>query len=738
MGKYLYKLGGWAYRKRKRVIFGWLAVLVALGIGLMSLGAIFDEGMSIPGTKSEKAMDVLNKEFSSNKSDDGGQIRIIFKAPKGETLESTSVQKTVQSIMDLAVKDKDVKSVSNPYQTGSISQNKKIGYLDITYKVDANKVTEHSKEKVKDITKLARNTGMQAELGGSVSFSPLEIGGASEIVGIVVAFLILAFTFASFLTAGLPIITAVVGLIVGILCILIGTNFASIQSVSLTLAVMIGLAVGIDYALFILSRYRQQLAEGVEMEKAVARSVATAGSAVVFAGLTVVVALCGLSIVGIPFLTVMGLTAGLSVFVVIAVSITLVPAVIGIVAHRISPTRKNQFLAWAHSKNTNAESNKWGRIVTKYPILIILIVVIVTGIFSVPALHIELGLPDNGMKSKETTERRGYDLMAEGFGDGINGPLVVIVDGSKHKDAQVPIAKVTNEIGDLSNIASITPPIPNESGKFAMLNILPKTGPNDVKTKELVNAIRDKAKIIKADEKVHVMVTGNTAVNIDISDKLSEAVFKFTSVIVIFALALMLIVFRSILVPLKAVLGFIMTLTATLGFAVFVLQDGHFTKLFNIPEPGPLLNFMPVLIIGILFGLAMDYEVFLVSRMREDYMHGKSAKKSILSGMKHSGPVVAAAGLIMISVFASFIFAGETMVKSMGLVLAFGVLFDAFVVRMTLVPAVMSLLGKTAWYLPNWLDRILPNVDIEGESILKGKKEEEKKEQKSNKPLYDK
>ena len=735
MGKYLYKLGGWAYRKRGKVVLGWLAILIALGIGVVSLGSTFDEGMSIPGTKSEKAMDVLNKEFPSGEKDNGGQIRMIFKAPKGQTLESPSVQKTIQSALDLAPKDKAVKSITNPYQTGSVSKNKKIGYADITYKVEADKVTEDSKEKIKDIAKLTRNAGVKTELGGSVSFSSMELGGTSEVVGVVVAFLILAFTFASFLTAGLPIITALIGLIVGILCILIGTNFASIQSVSLTLAVMISLAVGIDYALFILSRHRQQLVEGIDIEESVARAVATAGSAVVFAGLTVIVALCGLSVVGIPFLTAMGLTAGLSVFVVVLVAITLVPAVIGIAGHRISPARKNRFLSWSHSKKNNPESNKWGRFVTRYPILIILVGIIFTGILSAPALHMELGLPDNGMKSKETTERRAYDLMAEGFGAGINGSLVVVVDGSRHKDSQAAMAKATKELSDLPNIASITPPIPNESGKFAMVNILPKTGPNDVKTKDLVHAIRDKAEKVKKDENVELMVTGSTAVNIDISDKLSEAVPKFASVIVIFALILLIIVFRSILVPLKAVLGFIMTLTATLGFAVLVLQDGHLTSLFAIPESGPLLNFMPVLITGILFGLAMDYEVFLVSRMREDYMHGSDAKKSVLSGMKHSGPVVTAAGLIMISVFASFIFAGDITIKSMGLALAFGVLFDAFIVRMTLVPAVMSLLGKAAWYLPKWLDRILPNVDIEGESILKEKKPEG---QKSHKPIYDK
>jgi membrane protein YdfJ len=307
--------------------------------------------------------------------------------------------------------------------------------------------------------------------------------------------------------------------------------------------------------------------------------------------------------------------------------------------------------------------------------------------------------------------------MAEGFGAGINGPLVVVLDGSKSVDAQSAFAKVEKELSELPNVSSVSPPSPNQSGEFAMVTVLPKTGPNDSKTKDLVTNIREKAESINKDEKVKLMVTGATAINIDISDKLSEALPQFAALIVIFALLLLLVVFRSILVPIKAVLGFLMTLIATLGFSVFVLQDGHFIDFFGIPEAGPLLNFMPVLTTGILFGLAMDYEVFLVSRMREDYTHMGDAKKSILSSLKHSGPVVTAAGLIMVSVFASFIFAEDATMKATGLSMAFGVLFDAFVVRMTLVPAIMTLLGKSAWYLPKWLNRSLPNIDVEGESI---------------------
>ncbi|MGE7717960.1 MMPL family transporter [Priestia megaterium] len=717
MAKYLYKLGSWASRKRRQVLFGWIVILIVAAIGVGSAGITFKNDMSIPGTKAEKAMDVMNKEFSHGE-DSGGQIKLIFKAPEGKTLESPSTHKKIQDILDLVPEDKAVESIASPYQTGTISKNKEIGYATITYKVSADDVTDASKNKIKDIAKLAKKSGIQTEIGGTVAFSHVKIGGASELVGIIIAFGILVFTFASFLTAGIPIITAIIGLGIGAMGILISSNFFSVQATSLSLATMIGLAVGIDYALFIISRHRQQLAQGLDVRESIALATGTAGSAVVFAGLTVIVALCGLSVVGIPFLTSMGLSAAFSVLVVMLVSITLVPALLGMFGHRLIPKRKKHLTSNKSliNKKTN-ESNRWGRFVTRYPVLIVLVCLIVTAIISSPVLHMELGLPDNGMKSKETIERRAYDLMAEGFGAGINGPLVVVLDGSKSADPQSAFAKVEKELSELPNVSSITPPSPNQSGEFAMVTVLPKTGPNDSKTKDLVTNIREQGEKINKDEKVKLMVTGSTAVNIDISDKLSEALPQFAALIVIFALLLLMVVFRSILVPIKAVLGFLMTLIATLGFSVFVLQDGHFIDFFGIPEAGPLLNFMPVLTTGILFGLAMDYEVFLVSRMREDYTHLKDAKKSILSSLKHSGPVVTAAGLIMVSVFASFIFAEDATMKATGLSMAFGVLFDAFIVRMTLVPAVMTLLGKSAWYLPKWLDRSLPNIDVEGESI---------------------
>ncbi|APO46117.1 hypothetical protein BS614_20185 [Paenibacillus xylanexedens] len=717
MAKLLFRLGEWSVRKRKMVIAGGLMLLLlvaALGLGL---GTSFTGEMTIPGTKSEQAGIILNEEFPS--SGDGGQIRLVFKSEKA-TLESESNKKWIAEALKEVQSDSSVTSIVSPYDAGTLSADKKIGYADVTYSQPANEVTETSKEHVLGVVERLQDRGIQTELAGSVAFSELEIGGTSEVIGVLIAFMILAFTFTSFLAAGLPILTAVVGLGIGMMIIVIGSNVVSMASFSITLAVMLALAVGIDYALFIMSRYRQQLAAGFERNTAIAQANATAGSSVVFAGITVIIALVGLSVVQIPFITMMGLAAAVSVFVAVFIAVIFVPAVLAVAGDRISPARENKWLRkWSGPKKAEGTENRWGKIVTRKPWLTAILCIVLLTVCTIPFLHMQLGLPDSGLKSTDTTERRGYDLLAEGFGEGFNGQLVVVARTAKTEDPQADIAKATSYIKNLPDVASVNPLIPSPSGMAAIITVLPKTGPHDIKTTELVQTIRAEAEQVMKDNNVEIMVTGGTAVNIDISEKLDEALPKFAILIVGLAFVLLMLVFRSILVPIKAVLGFLFTLGSTLGVIVLVIQDGYLANFFGIPEPGPVLSFLPILVTGILFGLAMDYEVFLVSRMREDYNHTGDAVKSIRSGITHSGPVVSAAGLIMIAVFASFIFAGDAMIKSMGLALAFGILVDAFIVRMTLVPAVMTLLGRSAWYLPKWLDRILPNIDVEGESVMK-------------------
>jgi membrane protein YdfJ len=716
MAKYLYRLGLWSVRNAKKVIIGGIGILLAMALLAVVMGPAFSGNLSMPGLKSQKAIELLNKEFA-NPEADAGQTRMVIKAPKQQTLSSEASQVVLKKTLKEIAEDTQVKSVVGPNENHSLSADKTIAYIDVTYKTSAGEVTEESREHITDVADSVRFSGMQAELTGT-AYVQMKIMGPSEVIGVVIAFLVLAVTFSSFLLGILPIATAAVGLGIGLLGMMIGSNMVEIQSVALSLAAMLGLAVGIDYALFIVSRFRQQLAEGYGRSEAIAIANATAGSSVVFAAITVIIGLAGLAVAKIPFLTAMGLSGAFVVFATMLTSIIMIPAILAAFGERISADSGNKWLK--PRKRASQGSNRWGHFVTRKPLTMVIAGVILLVTIALPFLHIQLGLPDDGQKPTEKTERRAYDLLSEGYGPGFHSPLVVLARADGEGEFLENVSSVLKEMGTLPNVGTLSPVIPGPSGELALINIIPATGPHDVRTKELVQSIRDQAPEILERSHVDLMVTGTTAVNIDISQKLNEALPKFCMVIMGLAFLLLMVVFRSLLVPLKAVLGFILSLAATLGFSVLVIQDGHMGSLFGFHGTGAVLSFLPIIVVGILFGLAMDYEVFLVSRMREAFKHTGDSKLAVLTGMGHSGSVVTAAGLIMISVFTGFMLAEDPIIKSMGFALAFGILFDAFVVRMLIVPAAMTLMGKSAWYLPKWLDRILPNLDIEGEAVMAG------------------
>ncbi|WP_179888892.1 MMPL family transporter [Bacillus cereus] len=721
MAKHLYKLGYWAVNHRKKVVFSALAILITLVLFAVNMGSSFKDELSIPNTPADKAGKVIEKEFKAMQPA-GAQVKVAFKAAKNETLESAEVQQKIAGVLEEIKKDSAVDSVAAPMQLQNLSEGKTIGYAVVTYKVKAEKVTEASKEKILDSIETTRDAGIQTELsGGDVTFSDSETSGMTEIVGVLVAFVVLAFTFVSFLVAGLPILTAIIGLAIGMLGIMIGTNYVEIQSVSLSLAAMLGLAVGIDYALFIINRFRQQLAQGDSVPESVAIATGTAGSAVIFAGLTVIIGLLGLSVTKIPFLTAMGVSAAFTVLAAVLVSVIILPAILGLVGHKIAPSKQNRFLQkMTGAGKKHAGSNKWGEFVIRRPLIVTIFAIGLLAVISIPFFHMNLGLPSDGTtKSTETTERRAYDLLTEAYGEGFHASLMVVAKSEEATaETQNAMNTIAKELGNLPDVKSVTPAIPGPSGKIYMISITPKTGPDDTETKDLVKAIRDKSNQTEKKNEIELMVTGTAAMNIDIVQKLSDALPVFAALIVGLAYVLLVLVFRSLLIPLKAVLGFLLSLGATLGAVVFFVQDGHFQNIFGFPAAGPILAFLPVILIGILFGLAMDYEVFLVSKMREVYTHTGDPKRAIVEGMRESGRVVVAAGLIMMSVFIGFMLAPDTIIKSIGMALTFGVFFDAFIVRMTIVPAVMILMGNSAWYLPKWLDKILPNIDVEGESII--------------------
>lgn len=722
MAKILYKIGKWAGSNGKKVLLMTLLVLVALSGVAGTMGISFKDDLSIKGTESKNALEVLEKEFPGG--DNSGQVYLVMKASEGEELDSEKSTTAIKQVLDEIKTDKAVTSVATPAELQNINPDKQIGYAVVTYDKPAEDVSEKSKEHVEKSLHITRDAGIQTELGGSVEFDVTK-GGGSETMGIIVAYVVLAITFTSLLVAGMPILTALIGLGIGVILVIIGSNYFDVPSISLTLSAMLGLAVGIDYALFIISRFRYERSKGNSVQESIAIANGTAGSAVVFAGLTVMIGLIGLVMLEIPFIGTMGVAAAVVVLCSVIISIVVLPAILGLTGHKMGPTRKNRLLnliTRADKKNSGSE-NKWGKFVTSKPLAISLVGITLLSIMSIPFFHMELGLPDKGSKALDKTERKGYELLSEGYGEGFHSSLVIVAEPKEDgQNAAEAMSAVVEDISGLENVKSVSPAMPNEAGELFLISVTPETGPNDSETKELVHEIR---KLSKA-EGAQLMVTGATAINIDIADKIMSALPLFAAFIIIFAYILLMVVFRSLLIPLKAVLGFILSMGATFGFTVFVVQDGYLQGLFGLPGPTAILFLLPILSIGILFGLAMDYEVFLVSKMREEYTRTGNAKQAVLAGMKENGTIVTAAGLIMVAVFSGFILASDPIIKQMGLALAFGVLFDAFIVRMTIVPAVMTLMGEASWYLPKWLDKILPNIDIEGHSLTEGEEKPSK------------
>jgi putative drug exporter of the RND superfamily len=718
MASFLYRIGRYAFEHRRRVLAAWMLVLIAMcGLaGAFSKNA--DAQLSIPGVESVTATELLQDRFPQGEAG-GATARIVFAAPDGETVTDPANEAAINDALAAAADADQVAAVSDPFTTQAVSPDGTVAYATVSYAVSVDAITDSARADLLAAGDDARSAGLDVEFGGEATQA--EAGSAAtEAIGVLVALLVLAVAFGSMVAAGLPLLTALIGVGVGMAGTLALSSVVELTSTAPILGLMVGLAVGIDYALFISIRHKQHLAEGMDPKESAAMSVGTAGSAVVFAGATVMIALAGLTVVGIPFLTTMGLVAAGMVGVAVLVALTLVPALLGFAGARfnrwpVPGLRGRQ----ARLKTTESAGARWATLVTKRPAAFLLAAVIGTGVLAVPALDLELGLPDEGNLNSETTQRKAYDLLAEGFGPGFNGPLTIVVDAQSSPDPQRAADSAAKAISGLGDVAMVAPATLNPAGDTAIITVFPNSGPAETKTKDLVGAIRDLQPDIEAASGAKVYVTGNTALGIDISEKLTSALPLFLVVVVGLSLILLTLAFRSILVPLKATGGFLLSLAATFGALVAVFQWGWLADLIGVQSTGPIISFLPILLVGLLFGLAMDYEVFLVSRMREEYVHGASPRESVIGGFRHGARVVTAAALIMASVFAGFILGDEATIKSIGFALAFGVLIDAFVVRMTIVPAVMALLGHKAWYLPAWLDKLMPDVDIEGAQLTR-------------------
>jgi RND superfamily putative drug exporter len=713
MATYLYRLGRFAFRRRGLVIAIWLALL-GIGIaGAATLSGPTATGFTVPGTESQRAVDLLNERFPQM-SANGATARVVLQAPAGQKLSDPANKATVNQLVDRLATAPDVAQVADPFQSGAISADGRTGFAEVSYKVTADVVTAADRSAVETAAGSARTAGLTVELGGDAMQAQSQ-QSATEVIGVGVAAVVLLITFGSLVAAGLPLLAAIVGIGIGVAAITAATGFIDIGSGTSILALMIGLAVSIDYALFIMSRYRHELSAGLEPDEAAGRAVGTAGSAVVFAGLTVVIALAGLSVVGIPFLTQMGLGAAFTVVIAVAIAVTLLPALLGFAGRRVLGGRI-PFLKTPDPEAADKPTigRRWAGLVTRRPIPVLLIAVLGLGVIALPALSLQLGLPDDSSAAPASTQRKAYDLLSEGFGPGFNGPLMVVVDGASAQDPKGSATRTENTLRGLPDVAAVTPAVFNQAGNTALLRVIPSSGPSTTATKDLVTAIRD----LPPAAGTQVSVTGSTAFNIDTSAKLGAALLPYLALVIGLAFLLLMLVFRSLLVPLKATLGFLLTVAATFGAVVAVFQWGWLANLFGIQgQTGPVISMLPVFLVGIVFGLAMDYQVFLVTRMREQHVHGAGPIRSVVEGFSHGSRVVTAAAIIMIAVFSGFILSSETLVREIGFGLAFAVFVDAFVVRMTIVPAVMALLGRSAWWLPRWLDRLLPDVDVEGEKL---------------------
>lgn len=712
MATFLYRLGKGAFNKRWLVLSLWLVALLGVGAAAGAMTQETDPEFDLPGTESQEAFDLLDERFPEMAAD-GASARVVFVADDGEAITDPENAAIVAEVLGEIGDAPQLAMIIDPFEVGAISPDETMALATVNFDADAMLLSQEAQDALLDAVEAGQDAGLTVEVGGEALMAEPDLGTA-ELIGLAVAVVVLAFTFGALVAAGLPIFTALIGVGIGVAGISALTYFFDFNESTGTLATMLGLAVGIDYALFILMRYRNEIGEGHSRIEAMGRATGTAGSAVLFAGLTVAIALTGLSVVQIPFLTQMALAAAATVLIAVLIALTLLPALAAFAGKRIHTARQRTKIDNDADRDKVTLGRRWVTGVVRRPLLIGLFAILGLAVLAYPVSDIELALPDEGMQSEDTTQRQAYDHIADGFGPGANGPLLMVGDLDAGVDPMEAGGQAAAAVEAMDGVAMVEPPMPNQDGDTVLFNVIPEHGPASAETTDLVQDLRSEL----ADETgVTWAVSGATAVNVDITDTMQDALIPYLALIVGLSFVLLLMVFRSLLVPLTAGLGFLLSLAASFGALVAVYQWGWLSGLFGVDEPGPIISVMPIIMIGIVFGLAMDYQIFLVTRMREAYVHGEDPRQAVVTGFSHSARVVTAAALIMISVFAAFMFSPEDLIAPVGFGLAAAIAFDAFVVRMTIVPAMLSLLGKSAWWIPAWLDKIIPNVDVEGEKL---------------------
>jgi RND superfamily putative drug exporter len=730
MSRVLHAIAHWCFAHRWLVVALWLLVLVAGAAGAKVSGGTLDNTFTIPGSQSQAALDQVQRDFPAAA---GTSAQLVFRATDGSTLASPANAAAMRRTLAQAATAPQVAAVISPQAAHLVTPDGKTGIATVEYRVSSGDLQNGSVTALTNLSRAANSGTLAVSAGGPALSAKAASTGTSDITGLMVALVVLAVTLGSLLAAGMPLITAIGGVAVALLGLRGLAAVASISSTAVTLAVMIGLAVGIDYALFIMTRHRAQLVAGLDAAASAALAVGTAGTAVVFAGCTVIIALAALSVVGIPFLTVMGLAAAGTVLLAVLIAITLVPAIFGLLGTRLTPRPGSRAARLAertaHAGDAGGGQRRgirptlgarWLGGITRHPVVALAGSVLVLLALAVPALKLSLALPDNGYAATGTTQRTAFDTVSADFGPGFNGPLLVLADLG-HPATPAAAAHTADGVAArlqaFPGVTAVSAPQLDRAGTAALIQVVPATAPSASATAGLVTDIRGQAGAIERATGASVAVTGTTAINVDVSAKLSSALAPFAAIVVGLSLLLLMIVFRSFLVPVKAAAGFLLSIAASFGATVAVFQWGWLAGLLGVPAAGPVVSFLPIIVIAVLFGLAMDYEVFLATRIREDYVHGGDPKRAIVTGGGASARVVVAAAIIMTSIFASFVLPDDAIIKPIAFALAIGVACDALLVRMTAVPAVLALAGRKAWYLPRWLDRLLPNLDVEGASL---------------------
>ncbi|WP_233521804.1 MMPL family transporter [Streptomyces triticagri] len=703
------RLAAFSYAHRWRALALWVAVLLGATVSSTAVGSAYHNDFALPGTDSQQAQDVLERHGAAQAD---ASVQIVLQADGG--IRGAVVRERVDGLLAKVEPLPGVLDVRSPYaDRAAVSRDGTVGYATVGLDGTAESVPKDDVRTIIDVVEAAAGDGLRTAVGGDAARAAQESeGGAAEGAGILGALVILVFLFGSLVAASLPVVTALfaVGTSVGLIAL--SSHLATVADFTPPILMLVGLGVGIDYALLIFSRYRSELLEGAEPEQATRSALDAAGRTVFFAGCTVIIALMGLVVLGLGSLQGVALAVALTVLVTMAASLTLLPALLGLTGRRIQ--RQVAARAAKAERVEGARWRRWATGVQRRPWTALVLAMVALGALAAPALDMRLGFADAGNDAETRTSRQAYDMLADGFGPGFNGPLFVVADAGAAPDgsggAGVQVAStVARALADTPGVAATSGPMPSRDDSVATLLVFPESAPQDEATAQLVDRLRGSTlPPLEQRTGATLLVGGATAATEDFASTVCDRMPLFVAIVVGLSAVLLLVVFRSVLIPLKAAVLNLVSIGAALGAITLVFQDGWFGV-----EPGPIEAFIPVMIFAIVFGLSMDYEVFLLSRIHEEWERTKDAQAAVREGLAATGRIITAAAAIMIVVFAAFVLSPDRMLQQFGLGLAVAILLDAVVIRCLIVPAVMQLMGTRAWWLPERLRRLLPEVELE-------------------------